>query len=1247
MEKSKMVNFNVSSPQHSMAIGEKIVSFSLDHLDEETDNTSLNLKELYERVGSKTTPGTKVSFVIKNEISMKERELFKFCKEQMKKKKFDLIVAHATELLKEHPSSAWAHFFFGVACKKIPSKENLFVPALTHAVSVNPNFLSGWQALHKHFQSLGGFFCAEAHDEMCIIVRVLLSLDPSYENWCGLVGQIWDYVIANDFNENHVLSLLSPFLNCDCPKRQETVAQVFINFIRYKKKLLSKTFSSEVLKSFQILITAKEPEVYRLGVLFAAVRYFNRSNDSKQICELLNFVHVNNVLKWNLTSAKEFAYNLIYEIFRTLGPDALETVLILKTACGEEMLNNNRYYLSDTILKLTSSYSNLLENYNTRRGSQLFWGRLLYLKVLTHLKLYQEAYEQVIVDLKFGSENSTVGKEYMVILIDILGHAKDPFLQRFALQLGYKYLKMYGLDVKVLHHICFINICLKDHVTAAEALKCLMSLGALDDVIYLQALREEDDDTKLDYLKALENVPDAHLLSATLYSSMGKSKRVAKSMLEASFHYHGGIAPFEWLGIHYYERDLVVKSIRYFLEAFSNFLVSCVSVNYIISIYSKHGDPSKLRAFFETMNGRSAITMDVACSANLKAGLNYLTKAKETYDFHRALEKFRKVTDFSFERKIIEMVADSQSYFGMHGSASDFYLMCHAENGRFHVYPAVLYGSEIKMFKRRGGYNYLKTLRNVAAKASQSPMALYTFGCAVFDRALASHSVNNYRHCIFLCQQAVLVLSRCIALYSEVASFWITLGNLMFTVSSVHASFGSVLVPSWLLSQNKETQSMVLVKKHEAYILALRCYSVALKICKSEDMRKLINFYIGLTFRYAKTFYKESGDRMLYWALSYALDSCDFQSWQRNNLCGVILTGLDQFKDALEFFKDAMLIGAKEDARDAEFNLGIVYLRLGEFIDAHEVFMYRRGGDPMDSLVWRSYMLLHQCLGDRDTVLHNLWFLIYSIKHYPSFEQGMDYLRLICDSVPVSDSDSSEHLKKKCLLYTIFRSLMFMKMTFVGDCEVPHKFNGVTALNYFYHGEYQSALGYHTAAEDNFHDFLKLIAEDGRHASLIDQSLFRLAMASEDNFSCLHSLLSTEKSHPDVAISKFYATCSSDDKNIAMSELLKDLESCKSETDTIFASLFGVMKDSEHTKLPPTTKKFYTEFLSRTLIRTLLGIPSTRGGFSHPHPNEEMLDQIIHSIFALFATDQNVSLFLSKKSIISILEKELSDFFMC
>lgn len=564
--------------------------------------------------------------------------------------------------------------------------------------------------------------------------------------------------------------------------------------------------------------------------------------------------------------------------------------------------------------------------------------------------------------------------------------------------------------------------------------------------------------------------------------------------------------PFEWLGIYYYERDMIVKSSRYFLEAFSNYLVSPLSVNYIVSIYSRHGDLSKIRTFFETLNSRKAMTVDVACAVNLKAGLNYLTKATEPYDFHRALEKFRKVTDFYFERRTIEMVADSLAYFGMHGSASDFYLMCHAEMGNFHVYPSVFYGNETKMVKRRG-FKYLTVLRSTVAKAPGSTLALYTFACAIFDRALASYSVNNYHHCAFLCQQALLVLSRCIALYSKVASFWITMGNILFTVASMHADFSTVFVPSWLWNQ-EVSDTMVGVGKESAFILTLRCYSVASIANESPDIQRLVNFYVALAFRSANVFYKDTGDRMLHWALEYALDSCDFQSWQRHNLCGVILASLGMSTEALDFFKDAMAVGALEDARDAEFNLGIVYLSLGEFTAAHEVFMYRRGRDPMDSLVWRSYMILHHCLGDKDMVLHYLWFLIYSIKHYPSLEQGIEYLELICNSATVCDLDESEYLKKKCLLYAIFSSRLFMKLAFMGDCEVPHTFNNVSALNYFYHGEYLVDGVSSSAVKDCYANFLMLCSEYGLNDTVLKQPLASLSL---EETSPLDSLLNAGK----------------------------------------------------------------------------------------------------------------------------------------
>ncbi|CAH1392768.1 unnamed protein product [Nezara viridula] len=955
--------------------------------------------------------------IFENKIAIRDIDYVVKKRKQFKQKQFEKIFKGAVKILKRYPNYWLGHLFAGASafrCRKYGPFATFY---LSSAVLVNPNCLSAWDGLQKYCRNDK----AISGDVFETVFIGYLMNERNVDKWKDAVR----YVLSSEISFTSrnpfkiIISLLKQDFNYDNDQKS-FLANVIFDY------LLSQTINMKPSIEYNSII----PDI----AVASFILYCDSSASQDQLfySEALSFLYyltaVRHTHKFisgtsesirSLTFANpEFIIDLIDFLFtNNLDPCCyLSRTLIDEGAKINVFCNPTRDFkpIAGFLLSAISYAFNdfaRVRDYGPRYIKDESWAwkqNLIRISSYIHLQDFEFAWTKLLCALNehVSALNNIDGVVYeskscsmlhLELFLKFLTHSCNSLMQKFGLILCLKLINLKSENVRTLFYASIACIRLNENKILNYCLHKLVRLGAINDVIFLCALKTESYSDKIMYLKEIQHLRNTHLYSAILSFKFEKENKALKSFYKASVMVPDCVFLYEWLGIHAYKNNDLSKAKLYFEIALFYNPHLWTSINYYANILALD-DPASSKLFLSLHNSdRKYLTFQLM--VDLKAGLSFFKNNPSKEDYFKACEYFRRCLKvYPNNRYFKEMLAESYSKFGMIGSGLKCFKESYITNNYRHLYSGSMIGKQYLFVK--GVTKYLKMMKCVVNCGGMDVfIVLHNTAHAFLIKSIKLCSKYYYFLSQIYCQQALFFCVRAISVSANYSSIWKLMGDILYQCSCLGYSAGFIYIPHWFLKENA-SKKIVLVRRYQATLLAIRCYYAGLNTpnCSKEMMVCLWNS-ISVAFRKLSSLSnKDTKQKLLTFGIQSSINSLqiDLQNSLSWNLLGILIN--DQVFAVPNLKNHKIAQNNSVTALDTSLNLGspvayslfstcnagFIAISMSDFEKACKLFLSARGTYSSLDKPWLGEMLINLLSGNVTGIIENIVYLYLLTNHHPT-----------------------------------------------------------------------------------------------------------------------------------------------------------------------------------------------------------------------------------------------------------------------
>ncbi|XP_014272853.1 uncharacterized protein [Halyomorpha halys] len=971
-----------------------------------------------------------LGIIFENKIVARDVHYILKKRKQFKQKKFEKIFKGAVKILKRYPNYWLAHLFAGASAFKCKKYDDFATFYLSSAVLINPNCLSAWDGLQKYFRNNGNI----SGDVFDTIFSGYLINERKVDKWKDAVR----YVLNNEisFTSRNPLKIISSLLKQD------------VNYDNDQKSFIANIISDYLFNQTKHMKPTIEYNSIIPDIAVASFSLYCDNNTGQDLklfySDALSFLYYNNAVRHihrfilgTLNTVRSLTFNnveFITDIIEFLFANNLDPCCYLSRALIDEVAKTNILFKPNpTAGFLLSLLSFSLGDYTRSRDyrqkytkdKHLVWKlNVLQISSSIHLQDFEFSWTKLLssVSEHVSSLNKINGVVYesqscaqlhLDLFLYLLTHNSNSLMQKFGLMLCLKLIHLKCENVRILFYASIASIHLKENKILTVCLRKLARLGALNDIIFLSALKTESYSDKIMYLKEIQHLRHAHLYTAVLSYRFQKESKALKNFYKASVMVPDNSVLYEWLGIHAYENHNIMKAKLYFEIALFYNPHSWTSINYYASILAIE-DPASSKMFLSLYSiNRKQLTFQLI--VDLKAGLTFFKNNPSKGDYFKACEYFRHCLKIHPNNRYFkEMLAESYSKFGMIGSGLKCFKESYITNNYRHLYSGSMIGKQYLFVK--GVTKYLKIMKCVASCGGMDVfIVLHNSAHAFLIKSIQLSSKCYYFLAQIYCQQALLFCVRAISISANYSSIWKLMGDILFQCSCLGYSAGFIYIPHWLLRENA-SKKIVLVRRYQSVLLAIRCYYAGLNIrnCSKKMMVCLWNSISVALRKLSSLSSKDNKQKLLTLGIQSSVNSLqiDLQNSLSWNLLGVLINDkvfaapsiknrkVTQNSSAMALNTSLNLGSPVAYSLFSTCNAGFIAISRSDFEKAYKLFLSARGTYSSLDKPWLGDMLINLLTGNVTAIIQNIVYLYLLTYHRPTLNNLFTSLLFLSPFLP-------------------------------------------------------------------------------------------------------------------------------------------------------------------------------------------------------------------------------------------------------
>lgn len=952
--------------------------------------------------------------IFENKILVRDVDFILKKRRQFKQKQFEKIFKGAVKILKRYPNYCLGHLFAGASAFRCKKYQNFATFYLSSAVLANPNCLSAWDGLQKYCRNDESI----SDDVFETVFMGYLINERKVDKWKDALRYVLNSEIP--FTSRNPFKIITSLLKQD------------VYYDNDQKAFLANLISDYL---FNQTIYMKPIIEYNSIIPDIAVASFIQYCDTNAgqdlqlfysdalsfLCYISAVRHIHQFILGTLKSVRSLTFanvEFIIDIIEFLFANNLDPCCYLSRTLIDEVAKTNilfkpsptaGYLLS--ILSFSFGDYTRIRDYGLKyiKDERLIWKlNLLQISSSIHLQDFELAWTKLLSSFSehvyalnkidgvvYESKSCTI--LHLEFFLYLLTHSSNILMQKFGLILCLKLINLKSENVRILYYASIACIRLNENKILTICLHKLARLGAINDIIFLNALKTESYSDKITYLKEIQHLRCTHLYTAILSNQFEKQTKALKSFYKASVMVPDSVFLYEWLGIHAYENNDIAKAKLYFEIALFYNPHSWTSINYYANILALD-DPVSSKLFLSLYNiDRKQLTFQLM--VDLKAGLSFFKNNPSKEDYFKACEYFRRCLKvYPNNRYFKEMLAESYSKFGMIGSGLKCFKESYVTNNYRHLYSGSMIGKQYLFVK--GVSKYLKMMKCVVNCGGMNVfIVLHNTAHAFLIKSIQLSLKYYYFLSQIYCQQALLFCVRAISVSSNYSSIWKLMGDILYQCSCLGYSAGFLYIPHWFLQENA-SKKIVLVRRYQAALLAIRCYYAGLNTgnCSKEMMVCLWNS-ISVALRKLSTLSnKDTKQKLLRFGIQSSINSLriDLQNSLTWNLLGILINDqvftvpslenqrIAQNNSVMALSTSLNLGSPVAYSLFSTCNAGFIAISMSDFEKAYKLFLSARGTFSSLDKPWLGDMLINLLSGNVTGIIQNIVYLYLLTNHQPT-----------------------------------------------------------------------------------------------------------------------------------------------------------------------------------------------------------------------------------------------------------------------
>ncbi|XP_045477416.1 tetratricopeptide repeat protein 37 [Harmonia axyridis] len=890
----------------------------------------------------------------------------KEAREAIKNRDFRKSIKLCRDVLDEDKDNYIALVFLGLSIQETdPSEES--EKAFRRAIEINPENLLAWNGLANYFEKID---TTEARLELIKIYTFLIGKETTEKkliDYCEKLCSLYKYTNVEEIckviykkveNGNYSESALTNSRSSlatilkQSNELSDDILEVYEDIL---SSLVSSNETATVDYYSQYLTVLYKQKKYEKLLTHVIKMYKMFPEDvitMKWICQLYNELYVEN--KPCVISE----YVNIDKVHKKLSALEPESVMGIFTKAICDVNAEEHSGAKDKLLKVVSRKADLLHA----------WILLTRVNIMLHS--YNDAAESAKVSKKlmqspkYSCEQNT-RREVEIMHLEALSRSSESSHWEKAVEL-YEKLDEKSKDL-CLPHYTRANIKLGNMVEAKRSITKLEqtkpSESAHSGILLAQLMRKENHHNYA--LEVLEKKPiqtsEYFLELGVTYFEIEKFDECLLAFLKAAKSDANNYYCFYYLGRCYCEMKQYDKARRCYersyklCPSFSNAAIELSKIYRLLKNWDSNA------ALLKT------ITKDVINKGNTWAWLQMGLNSMEQGDYDRAIQYLRLVSRVDEDNgHCWEALADAYLYKGAYTSALKAYERV-LEISVDALYPAL----QIALIKKDLGHFHEAMLDFEALLCKNRKCILTLTGLAETCLKKAAECIQEQRlgtarDCA---QYGVEAVSRAIKQGSEISALWKILGDCCILVAKLPEKYCCLMIMRAIDEPNHYDGDKIL-EKEDLLQLAVRCYSKAIVLTKSNDL-----LWHDLAVAYFLQA-KHSEDKELANEISTKaqaiLQQCSSKNptyWQHWNLLGIILMTKDHPNYAFAQHCFIKAVTVNRNCAVAWTNLGVLYLKLENILLANQAFGQAQRSDPNYIQSWIGQGILAEVLDQGDEAM--------------------------------------------------------------------------------------------------------------------------------------------------------------------------------------------------------------------------------------------------------------------------------------
>lgn len=945
-----------------------------------------------------------------NAICQKDIKFVLHKMKELKKKKFKRVINGCTKVLSNNANYFWAHMINGAACRNYEKHVHDTPFYFSQAVLINPNCLTSWMCLLKYYRN-------QNFIDNCIfesIFSAILHSERNIEMWNNIVSELLENSSGIFVPLRKPLKLLAPFINYSENDKMVflccAISDYLFKHCKEKRDISDISVGFEAFKVYHIFYP--HDDAFAKKVL----SYLFCFGDFKMLVDFLQ--HVTHIKRIQDIRFEGNFFLKIMSFLPLIGINFTNVIMHEIMKVYRRKVNEIRKKVRTRLPQICCSYGDFgtaYELYKVRKKKMRKGQRLKTREIITASWAYiavgnwkkvcrilsrvtkRMAFKSKKKEYKNECKRKVLKKNILNIWLHILTHGPSKETRKLGVLLALKLLNNNQMSVDVLFYACVGCIGLNMEKMAVTCLLYLTQCGAINEIIYLKSLLENVYPTKIQLLNEVSEFVPAQKLKAVYSCFFEKESKAFKSICKASINAPGCIFLYEWLGLFFHEKENYTTAEKYFEVALFYNSQSWTSIQYYPSLVAMH-DIEASKIFLDLY--RRGRKFHHSRAIAFRAGLQYLTLKTEQMDYFKAAENLMygyRLAKKEEKRYFIELIGEAFSLFGMFGCSKNWFSECFIMNNILNIYA----GSQLakQYLFLRGVNKYYKHMRKLVQRGGLNTfICLHNAAHAFLLKSIRFRLKKKHLLSQIYCQKSLILCVRSLTISSNFTCTWKLLGDIFYECGSLTISSGFLYIPDWLLPECSSPGKIVLIRRFQSLLLAIRCYYNGFSTSiTSAKMKACLWNSIAVAYKKASTFCTIEGRRKcLYLGMGCSLKALkerikDSLSW---NTLGILLKHYYHHNKEEVFQYSYSALYASMKIREiavcrlmARGNCGFLCLWKGDIIKACRLFLDCRGCCTSLDYPWVGQMMVNLLWGVRRSYNYLYIRFIYEYtKHIPKIQ---------------------------------------------------------------------------------------------------------------------------------------------------------------------------------------------------------------------------------------------------------------------